>query len=109
MIQERVILCGKCNKSVPIGDVKYVVKSSDGMPIAMCTSCRNSWESTTNKKKKPEEAVKELRKIFLCHNCGYKSRFNVLSSSRAKCPFCGRADRIEEYREDFAEKLVRSM
>ena len=108
MIQERAILCGKCSKSVPIGDGKYVVKTSNGMPIAMCTSCRNSWESS-NRKKKPEENVKELRKIFLCHSCGYKFRFNMSSSSRVKCPFCGRADRIEEDREDFAEKLVRSM
>lgn len=108
MIQERVIYCGKCNKSVPIVDVKYIIKVSGGMPIAMCTSCRNSWESS-NKKKKPEATVKELRKIFLCHSCGYKFRFNILSSSKIKCPFCGKADRIAEHREDFAENLVRSM
>jgi len=109
MIQERIILCGNCNKSVPVVDVKYFAKFSGGMPIAMCTSCRNNLKLSSIKKKKPEVIVKELRKIFLCHSCGYKFRFNVLSSSKIKCPFCGKADRIAEDSEDFAEKLVRSM
>ncbi|MDP3918761.1 MAG: hypothetical protein Q8Q35_02555 [Nanoarchaeota archaeon] len=107
MIQERVILCGRCNKSVAIGDVKYIARPGN-MPIAMCVSCRNNWASS-NKEKKPEVNIKEMRKVFLCNSCRYKFRFNIMSSSKVKCPFCGRADKLEEYRGDYAERLVRSV
>lgn len=106
MIQEKTLLCGKCSKAVPLSQIRYVMRSK-GLPVPMCGSCRD--EGTLNRKTSVVKPREEIRKMFMCTSCGYKFNFNTLSSSGPKCPLCGKRHYVEEYRDNFADDLVRSL
>ena len=106
MIQERALLCGKCSKTVPISQIRYVMRSR-GLPTAMCGSCRD--EGTLNRKSSAVKPREEIRKLFMCTSCSYKFQFNTLASSGPRCPLCGKGHYVEEYKDSFADDSVRSL
>lgn len=124
------MICDKCGKIVPISEVKYVLKEDDlvkeeNLRWALCRACRESKSSNQviikTKLIKPneiKEPVKEnksfiqleepIKKAFLCARCNYKFKFNPMSTGNLRCPFCGKNDRVTEYKNLSTDELIRT-
>jgi len=106
-MQEKLIICGRCSKSVPLAEIKYVARGSETLPpIPMCASCRENRPGQRRNEKDPDEVT---RKQFVCEACHFKFQFNTSSSARVRCPFCGSTRDVEEYKTGFAEELLKSL
>ena len=98
---KRLVICDRCKKSVPVSDIRFVPKGKDSK-TALCTACRV--RSELSKKESPD-----IPKIhFMCARCNYRFNYNPLGRTNLKCPYCGKSDKIEEYRESSAAELLNS-
>jgi len=124
----RTMICDKCRKIVPIPEIKYVLKENDlaeeeSLRWALCATCRDSKSSNQviikTKLVKPgeiKEPVQEkktfvhleepTKKMFLCTRCNYKFKFNPSGNSVLRCPFCGKNDRVTEYKNLSTDELI---
>lgn len=127
----RTMICDKCRKIVPINEVKYVLKENDlskeeSLRWALCAACRETKssnqviiktklvkpseikEQTTQEKKAFVQLEEPAKKVFLCARCNYKFKFNPIGISSLRCPFCGKNDRVTEYKSLSTEELIRT-
>ena len=101
----RQVICGRCKKSVPILDIKYLQKG-DGSNIALCSSCRKvDAQQAKDASVKKKSVQKEL---YLCSRCNYKFRFDLHGVTNLKCPYCGKPDKVAKFQEQSADDLVKT-
>ena len=98
----REMICERCRKSVPFSDIKYSTKA-DGSIISLCSECRK------NKIEKKEAEKKEaMKKTYYCTRCSYKFKFYTGGTALLKCPYCGKADRVSEYKATTADEIIKN-
>jgi len=106
MVQEiedaREIVCSRCKKLKPVSDIKYESKSGEKL-VALCSVCRSKKNVDSNIKAK--KTSKKL--IYYCTRCRYKFNFDPDRGSALKCPYCGRDDKVSEYKNPSAAELLK--
>lgn len=126
----RTMICDKCRKIVPISEIKYVLKENDlakeeSLRWALCAACRETKSSNqviiktklvkpgeikepTQEKKTFAQLEEPVKRVFLCARCNYKFKFNPTGIGNLRCPFCGKNDRVTEYKSLSTEELIRT-
>lgn len=100
----REMICDRCRKAVPFSDIKYMNKS-DGSITSRCSACRNKNKIEIKKESEKKEAMK---KTYRCSRCNYKFNFNTGGSATLRCPYCGKADKVSEYKVVSADELIKN-
>ena len=106
----RAVPCNKCGKSVPISEIKYVARGNGAVPV--CAICREGGLALQNKKeqkKKEGMILSPEKREYTCSRCYRRFNHNPFSSSKAKCPLCGRTDTVSPHRPLQADDLLRSL
>jgi transcription initiation factor IIE alpha subunit len=103
----RLIICDRCKKSVPISSIRYVPVGKDTM-IRVCSNCRTKGgeKEKITSASAPGKEVKPKR-TYYCSRCNYKFKYDPNSNITLRCPYCAKADKLEESNEVSADKLIR--
>jgi predicted RNA-binding Zn-ribbon protein involved in translation (DUF1610 family) len=81
--------CGRCNRQVPIGELKY---DRDGKTL-LCYQCRGAKPEPVTESKIIQSA-EQTRQHYFCTACGYHfTRANIVPQ---RCPYCGKESIVEE-------------
>ncbi len=104
-------ICHKCKREVDISQVRYIPKGNDEMEI-VCMACSGQQSNTqviaskaptietTIPKIIPEKPKKEEKIKYFCGRCKYKFKYLPSSTTKLKCPYCGKDDKIMEDKSD---------
>jgi hypothetical protein len=104
MAETRTITCDYCRKSSPISDVKMVSLSPEKV-VTLCSACRVKYKSSEKKTEPKKED--DGKKPYFCTRCRYKFKFNPKGFASLKCPYCGKSDKVIEYKVPSADELVK--
>jgi protein-arginine kinase activator protein McsA len=104
----RKMICDRCHKAVPLADVKYLPKGNNSK-MALCSACRQQTlpESSIGKSSGSKPA-REKRPEYFCGRCRFKFKYKGDAMTNFKCPYCGKADKVVEYKANSADDLVQS-
>lgn len=106
MVESREMICGRCHNPAPISEIQYVPVGV-GSKIAMCASCRA--KSNLNSSSVPRsKEVSPGKNQYFCSRCRYRFKFTQSSMTNLKCPYCGKTDKIKEYKDLSAEELIKT-
>lgn len=104
----RRILCERCKSFKPFLEIKYISKG-DEAKMALCSGCRDK-AKLEEKKKIMMAAQKEKQKSsYYCRRCRYKFSYDPQGMTNLKCPYCGKADKVEKHDPQSAEKLLEEL
>ena len=103
MEDTRKVVCERCRKFVPISDIKYLPKGDDSK-IALCSACRA--KEAEDAKKEKVEKEKPQKKSYICSRCNYKFKHDPKGVTNLKCPYCGKADKVSEFKVKSADVLI---
>jgi transcription initiation factor IIE alpha subunit len=98
----RKILCERCRKFFPMGQIKYVPTGNDSR-MALCMKCMNI--PIEDRKKNAESS----RVPYFCVRCKYKFKYNPDGLHNAKCPYCGQDDKLVEDRAGNTTHLIKEV
>lgn len=101
MEDKRQAVCDRCRKFVPLSDIKYIPKGKD-QKIMLCSACRAKGDVASEKSAKKEDN----KKIYICYRCNYKFKADPKAKA-LRCPYCGKDDKLEEYKFSSAESLIK--
>ncbi len=101
-MQGREVICQRCRKPVPAISVRFLPKGNDSY-IVLCQECIKN-----EHQKKPVVKQKKERKDYFCSRCRYKFKFSDDGVTVLRCPYCGKADKVEKHPKMLAEDWLRS-
>lgn len=109
-MEEKMLLCERCRKSVPVSDIKYMLKGKDSS-IALCSICRSKakkeMEKVESVKKADEEEKQAPSNRYVCVRCNYKFYYTPSPRKAFRCPFCSKDDKIVKDEVDL-RSLIRN-
>lgn len=105
----RKMICDRCHKAVPLADVKYLPKGNSSK-MALCSACRQQTlpEGSPGKSSSSKVLAKNKRPEYFCGRCRFKFKFTGDGATNLKCPYCGKTDKIIEYKVNSADALVKN-
>ena len=98
----RKILCERCRKFFPLGQIKYMPTGNDSR-MALCSKCQDI--PIEDRKKKADED----KKPYFCARCKYKFKFIQNGLTNIKCPYCGKNDKIVADRAGNTSSLIKEV
>lgn len=99
----REMICDRCRRAVPIPEIRFESRGADSK-TALCNICRKETKLQEEKIKLKAEADK---RTFFCGRCRYKFKFDPTGVSNLKCPYCGKADKVELNNPRAAGKIIK--
>lgn len=110
-MEEKMLLCERCKKSVPVSEIRYMPKGRDSS-IALCGLCRlkakKEFEKEEFKKKEKAEPEKPAdSNKYVCLRCNYKFYYTPNPRKIFRCPFCGKDDKLVKDEVDL-RSLIRN-
>jgi protein-arginine kinase activator protein McsA len=105
----RKMICDRCHKAVPLADVKYLPKGNSSK-MALCSLCRQQTlpENALGKSSGSKVLAKNKRPEYFCGRCRFKFKYTADGATNLKCPYCGKSDKIVEYKTGSADMLVQN-
>jgi DNA-directed RNA polymerase subunit RPC12/RpoP len=112
MTDGRKMICDRCHQAVPLSDVKYLPKGNDSK-MALCSACRaqslpEASQIKSSKAGTAKTPPKDTRPAYFCGRCRYKFKYSADGVTNLKCPYCGKSDKIVEYKVGSAEMLIKT-
>jgi DNA-directed RNA polymerase subunit RPC12/RpoP len=98
----RKILCERCRKFFPLGQIKYMPTGNDSR-MALCSKCMAI--PVEDRKKK----IESIKQPFFCVRCKYKFNFSPNGVTGLKCPYCGKDDKIVLDKPGSASTLIKEV
>ncbi|MBM3200472.1 hypothetical protein FJZ53_06040 [Candidatus Woesearchaeota archaeon] len=104
MVDLKTRECDRCRKTVPVSQLKYIMKGKDNL-IAVCEECRiNASKPGATDIKSGKKAPD--KRVYFCAKCRYKFKFDPASGNKLICPYCGNPNYVAEYEVLTSQKLV---
>mgnify|MGYP001767605443 CR=1 FL=1 len=88
-------------------DIKYMPRGNDSR-VALCSVCRSK-KDVREKMAQVKQPVVQGKKPYYCERCNYKFKFDPKLGTGLKCPYCGKADAVEEYKDLSADSLLKEV
>jgi len=97
--------CEKCKSVITLDKVRLMPKDKENNWLVCDNCCKTLKENSV--KTKPEHRIItnqfQEKKILSCARCNYTFKIDTIKAGtihRVFCPYCGRADKIENYNKN---------
>lgn len=106
-VDSRQMICGRCHNPVAVSDIQYI-PTGVGAKIALCSACRAKSNIVSSSGPVRRKEVPPGKNQYFCARCRYKFKFNSSGLSSLKCPYCGKNDKVKEYKDLSAQELIKT-
>ena len=101
----RQTICDRCRKSVPVSDVRYVLKGKDSK-MTLCSECRAKIEGAGKTSNLSKDSPQ--KQVYICSRCDYKFTLGPKGDIKSTCPYCGKSDSIKKCNVFSAQSLIQN-